>query len=284
MKPIIDISYWQNPELINYDKLADGINGAILRGAYGIWKDTAFERHYAELHKRGVPLGSYHYIIGNYTGTAQADIFNQVVKGKELKLGLWDDIEDRNPKTALTKSVVHEYHGTIELLTRRKVGIYTGAFSWIEIMGSDGDKYADRPLWIASYTSKDYMEDNIKRLLPWTTWILWQYTSKGNLDGYDYDLDKNYFNGDETEYKLYFNLTTVEPPPPTTSVTLPTLKVTRTVNIRTQPTTSAQAVGYYVAGDIVEVFEIKPINAVSVWVRTAKGWSAVTHYGVKYME
>ena len=107
MKPIIDISYWQQPNLIDYDKLADSISGAILRGAYGIWKDTAFETHYAELHKRGVPLGSYHYIIGSQTGTAQADIFNQVVKGKDLKLGLWDDVEDRRVITGLTKSVVH---------------------------------------------------------------------------------------------------------------------------------------------------------------------------------
>lgn len=286
MKPIIDISYWQNPDLINYDQLADSISGANLRGAYGIWKDTAFERHYAELHKRGVPLGCYHYIIGNYTGTAQADIFNQVVKGKELKLGLWDDVEDRQVLTGLTKSVVHEYHSSIELLTRRKVGIYTGAFAWVEIMGSDGDRYADRPLWIASYSDQLYMENNIKELLPWNTWTFWQYSDSGTFDGYFSGVDCNLFNGTEEEYQKYFNLSEIipEPEPPTNEVKLPTLKVLRTVNIRTQPTTSAQSVGYYVAGNIVEVLEIKPINAVSVWIRTSKGWSAVTHYGVKYME
>jgi len=36
MKPIIDISYWQKPELINYDKLAQQIDGVILRAAYGV--------------------------------------------------------------------------------------------------------------------------------------------------------------------------------------------------------------------------------------------------------
>jgi hypothetical protein len=44
MKPIVDISYWQQG--IDYDKFADDISGAILRGAYGIWKDTMFETHY----------------------------------------------------------------------------------------------------------------------------------------------------------------------------------------------------------------------------------------------
>lgn len=284
MKPIIDISYWQQPNLIDYDKLAGGISGAILRGAYGIWKDTAFETHYKELHKRGVPLGCYHYIIGNYSGTAQADIFNQVVTGKELKLGLWDDAEDRQVLTGLTKSVVHEYHSSIELLTRRKVGIYTGAFAWVEIMGSDGDRYADRPLWIASYSDQLYMENNIKKLLPWNTWTFWQYSDSGTFDGYFSGVDCNLFNGTEEEYRKLFNIGDVVPEPPTNDVKLPTLKVLRTVNIRTQPTTSAQAIGYYVAGNIVEVLDIKPINAVSVWIRTSKGWSAVTHYGVKYME
>jgi len=284
MKPIIDISYWQQPNLIDYDKLAGGISGAILRGAYGIWKDTAFETHYKELHKRGVPLGCYHYIIGNYTGTAQADIFNQVVAGKELKLGLWDDVEDRRALTGLTKSVVHEYHSSIELLTRRKVGIYTGAFAWVEIMGSDGDRYADRPLWIASYSDQLYMENNIKKLLPWNTWTFWQYSDSGTFDGYFSGVDCNLFNGTEEEYRKLFNIGDVVPEPPTNDVKLPTLKVLRTVNIRTQPTTSAQAIGYYVAGNVVKVLDIHVNSNISVWIKTDKGWSAVVHGLTKYME
>lgn len=284
MKPIIDISYWQNPDLINYDQLADSISGANLRGAYGIWKDTAFERHYAELHKRGIPLGCYHYIIGNYTGTAQADIFNQVVKGKELKLGLWDDVEDRRDTTALNANTVIEYHGNIETITKRKVGIYTGQYAWYEIMGNESKRFGDRDLWMSWPTAS---QPPMPIGSSWTKWLLWQYTFKGRIDGYPSDVDCNNFNGTEEEYKRYFGIGTVTPPtepePPTNEVTLPKLKVTRTVNIRTQPTTSATATGYYVAGDIVEVLEIKPINAVSVWIRTVKGWSAVTHYGVKYM-
>jgi len=39
MKPIIDISYWQQPALIDYDKLAGQVDGVILRAAYGVKAD-----------------------------------------------------------------------------------------------------------------------------------------------------------------------------------------------------------------------------------------------------
>ena len=281
MKPIVDISYWQQG--IDYDKFADGISGAILRGAYGIWKDTMFETHYKELHARGVPLGSYHYIIGNYTGLAQADVFNQAIAGKELKLGLWDDVEDRGETTGLNKSVVNEYHGNIETITKRQVDIYTGQYAWYEIMGSDAYKYGDRKLW---------MSWPMLTLPPmpigssWKTWLLWQYTYKGRIDGYYSDVDCNRFNGTEEEYRKYFSLNEIisAPEPPTTGVILPTLKVIKNVYVRTTPSTAIKEIATRYPGEVVKVLEIKPINAVSVWVRDERGWSAVVHYGVRYME
>lgn len=281
MKPIVDISYWQQG--IDYDKFADSISGAILRGAYGIWKDTMFETHYKELHARGVPLGSYHYIIGNFTGLAQADIFNQVISGKELKLGLWNDVEDRGVTTGLIPTVVNEYHSTIELLSKRKVGIYTGVYAWSEIMGSQSTRYGDKPLWIAHY---GITSPSLPRYSAWTKWLFWQWSSKGTIPGYSSSIDMDVFNGTEEEYQKYFGIGTVipAPEPPTTGIILPKLKVIKNVNIRSQPNTSASVLGVHVAGDMLDVLEVKPINPVSVWVRDERGWSAIIHYGVRYME
>ena len=75
-----------------------------------------------------------------------------------------------------------------------------------------------------------------------------------------------------------------EPEPPAAGVILPKLKVIRFVYIRPEPRTNIKETGNYNAGDIIDVLEIKPINQLSVWVRTDKGWSAVVHYGVRYME
>ena len=124
MKPIVDISFWQPASTIDYDKLAESVSGVILRGAYGIWVDTQFEKHYEELSKRNVPIGVYHYVIGNYSGKQQAGIFFEAVKGKKLRLGLWNDVEDRRVTTGLTSDVVIEYHNEIEKLYGKKVGIF----------------------------------------------------------------------------------------------------------------------------------------------------------------
>jgi GH25 family lysozyme M1 (1,4-beta-N-acetylmuramidase) len=286
MKPIVDISYWQNPDLIDYDKFANGISGANLRGAYGIWKDKHFDRHYQELYSRGVPLGSYHYIIGNYTGLAQADIFNQAISGKELKLGLWNDVEDRSPTTGLFASIVNEYHSNIELLAKRKVGIYTGVYAWSEIMAGDSKRYSDRALWLAHY---GVTNPSLPRYGGWTNWNLWQWSSSGRIDGYLYNVDMNVFNGTETEYRKYFNLGEIipepsQPEPPIVEVIMPELKVIRNTNIRSEPNTSGAVLGYYVAGNIVKVLDIHVNSNISVWVKTDKGWSAVVHGLIKYME
>ena len=85
MKPIIDISFYQRPDAINYDLLAEQVGGVILRACYATYKDTAFERHYQEFTQRGVPVGAYHYIIGSQPIQAQADAFNLAVGLKDMR-------------------------------------------------------------------------------------------------------------------------------------------------------------------------------------------------------
>ena len=293
MKPIVDISYWQ--QNIDYDKFAACISGAILRGAYGIWKDTMFDKHYTELHKRGVPIGAYHYIIGNYTGLAQADVFNQAIAGKELKLGLWNDVEDRRATTGLFPGIVIDYQNNIEVLAKRKVGIYTGVYAWYEIMGDKSKMYADRPLWIAHY---GVTAPAFPKYGGWTKWVLWQMSDSGTVDGYFSHVDIDVFNGNETEYRKYFNLGEIipepppapEPPPPPvippSGVILPTLKVISDVRIRTEPSTSylSKEVRMRKAGEIVKVEEIKINSNTNIWVRDREGWSAVFYAGWQYMK
>ena len=98
MKPIIDISYWQQPALIDYDKLAGQVDGVILRAAYGVKADSAFNRHYAEFTKRGVPVGCYHYICEYVTVAEQVKVLLAAVSSKTFKLGYWCDEQlDQQP-------------------------------------------------------------------------------------------------------------------------------------------------------------------------------------------
>ena len=189
MKPIIDISFYQDPALINYDLLAANVSGVILRACYGIWKDTAFDRHYAEFTARGVPCGAYHYIIGNAEIKAQADAFNIAVGLKDMRLGCWIDVEDTRPNTKLYRQNVLEYAER-----QPDMGIYTSKGAWNAIMG--GVYLNDRKLWVAHYTTAP------SPLMPtgWQSWWLWQFTSSGRLAGYAGNLDTNRFNGDDADF------------------------------------------------------------------------------------
>jgi len=189
MKPIIDISYWQSPNKINYDLIASQVSGVILRACYGTNKDTAFDRHYAEFTARGVPCGAYHYIIGSQSMQAQAGAFNVAVGLKDMQLGCWIDVEDTREGTRLYRDQVLIYAEE-----QPDMGIYTSKGAWNAIMG--GAYLTDRKLWVAHYTSNPYP------LLPtgWDSWWLWQFTSSGRLPGYAGNLDTNRFNGDDADF------------------------------------------------------------------------------------
>ena len=203
MKPILDISFYQTPTAIDYDLLAANVSGVILRACYGIWKDTAFDRHYAEFTARGVPVGAYHYIVGNAPIQAQAAAFNEAVGTKTLRLGCWLDVEDTRPNTKLYRQNVLDYAAL-----QPDMGIYTSKGAWNSIMG--GVYLNDRKLWAAHYTSNHYP------LLPtgWDSWWLWQFTSSGRLPGYAGNLDTNRFNGDDADFAEWVGDLPIPEPPP----------------------------------------------------------------------
>src|SRR5699024_10130008 len=58
---VVDIREYQNPKNIDNDKLANSVDGAILRTSIrqkdkSLSKDKKIETHYAELNKRDIPL------------------------------------------------------------------------------------------------------------------------------------------------------------------------------------------------------------------------------------
>jgi lysozyme len=201
MKPIIDISFYQRPDALDYDLIASQVSGVILRACYGIWKDTSFERHYSEFSARGVPTGAYHYIIGNAEIKAQANAFNAAVGAKDMRLGCWIDVEDTRKGTKLYRQNVLDYAAL-----QPDMGIYTSKSAWAEIMG--GAYLTDRKLWVAHYTSSPYP------LLPqgWDSWWLWQFTSTGRLPGYAGNLDCNRFYGDDADFAAWTGIELPEQP------------------------------------------------------------------------
>ena len=188
----IDISAWQKPESINYDKLAKQIDFAILRVGYtghgtgvSLHKDEAFDKHYAELHRRGIPLGVYWYSCANTPDKAiqEAKKCLEFIQGKELLYPVFMDVEDtyhQQPSSAitLTDSVI-AFCETIE-----NAGYYVGIYSstWWFHNEMELNRLSPYDLWVAQWNKS---EPEIRK-------GIWQYSSKGKLDGYNGNLDCNY--------------------------------------------------------------------------------------------
>jgi len=259
MKPIIDISYWQPPSEITYDLLAGSISGVILRACYATGKDTRFEQHYNEFARRGIPIGAYHYIVGNVSALGQAEAFRDAVAGKILQLGLWADVEDIRPGTALTRQHVVDYMTITEGLLGT-LDIYTSRAMWAAIMGTGSHPYGSRKLWVANYKVA-------APALPvgWTSWWLWQYSSRGDLPGYSGNLDVNHFWGTDADYAEWVGGEVPEPPvieEPIYQVEV----IAGALNIRPQPNTDCTPLYAVPKGTILDVYE-----EVGLWLRVGQG-------------
>ena len=219
MKPIIDISYYQHPDLIDYDLLCKNISGVIIRAAYGSeapgrWKgpDIYWERHYYEFTKRDMPRGTYQYITEYQPVEDQVEVLRKAIEGKKLAIGRWADVELENGAEALTKQTVHSYMQQAEA-AMGEFGIYTRANVWMQIMG--GAYYTNRKLWIAAYTGTATLD---KRYVAvgWPSYWLWQNhgTETGRIPGYAKGIDRSEFCCGEETFNNWVNGVTLPPPEP----------------------------------------------------------------------
>ena len=174
----IDISKYQNPDLIDYDEIAEQVDFVILRIGFGWAKDIHFERHYQEFTRRNVPIGGYHFPL-NTRLQEQADLVKQALDGKRIEAGLWVDVEAQYQ----SRSEINAYIPLLESTLDTEAGIYTSYSKWLEIMQNE-TRWASRRLWVANYGV------TVPRLpSPWKKWCVWQYSSTGRLNGYSGNLD-----------------------------------------------------------------------------------------------
>ena len=255
MKPIIDISSYQSPAKINYQKIASQVSGVILRAAYGNRPDTKFEEHYAKFSALGVPIGAYHYICEYVSAETQVNALAQM-QGKRLGLGFWVDVEIEPNAEKLTSAMVLRYIGVLNSRGIDWEGVYTSQWMWKQIFGQS-NPITNKKWWVADYT---WYSRNVRKspLLPYgvnKAWI-WQYTSSGRLDGYGDVLDVNDFMGTEAQYQEWIHRDG-EPVDPDPIDPLYRAKVIATIGlkIRSGAGLNYPQVGSLKYGDEVSVYE-----------------------------
>ena len=153
----IDISS-HNGE-IDLEEYEDGF--VIIRAAWGTNADTLALRNMNLCEKLKIPYGVYvySYAVNDEQVLSEADYVLAIIKGRDIKLGVWFDIEDDNykrnripdwPNASVISRHCRLFCSKIEE-AGYTTGIYT-SYSWFKAFINNPDQY---PKWIAHWGSND---------------------------------------------------------------------------------------------------------------------------------
>ena len=187
MKDIIDISDWQ--EGINFDDIVKrDIHGVIIKISEGTAETANFETFLEECVSHKLPWGVYVFTHAKSPEMAQAEAEACItyLGGRVPNLGIWFDVED---KDVLSIGDVTDICSAFICRLNElglSAGIYAGYYTLRDNIHTD--KLADYvPIWYVQYSdSCDFSE-----VCTHLRMVAWQYTSSGQIDGWDYGLDFN---------------------------------------------------------------------------------------------
>lgn len=265
----IDVSIYQGD--IDWEKVKkSGINYAILRGVIKNGTlDSTFEKNYSNAIQNGIKiLGVYQFSYALTEDIAKNDAINMINKLNGKKIDIWLDLEwstQRNLGKDKVTSIAKTYVNTCKKLgytchIYSNLDWYKNAYNAAELKNM-GCKF-----WIARYPVQD---DGIikEHLKPNIGEYIWQYTSKGSVDGISGNVDMNIIYGD-----IESPATPLPPSNISTETSIEFLGKINTksgnLNIRSAPNSSSTKVGSYKKGELVYLISKTPDN----WYRTDKGY------------
>lgn len=185
--PGIDVSKWQGT--IDFERVkADGVQAVYIRSSLGMdYVDPYFEKNYQKAKAAGLSIGFYHYVTATTVtqARAQAHFFLSTIAGTEPDMRLAVDYE-RYDTAAQANEIALAFIDEVERLSGMEVVLYSDASHARTIWSQ---QVADRvPIWVAEYGVTE-PRDNGK----WSTWVGFQYTSSGRVDGINGNVDRDWF-------------------------------------------------------------------------------------------
>lgn len=180
----IDVSKYQKD--INWNRVKnDGINFAMVRASLGSYTaDPLFESHISGAQSAGLHVGAYHYFYATTVDEAveEARFFLSCIKNHRLTFPVAVDVEESAishvGKSQLTDAVI----AFCEAL--EDAGYYICVYAntgWLNHY-LDSARLKPYDLWLAHWDISD----------PSRQCGMWQYTSKGSVDGIVGCVDMNY--------------------------------------------------------------------------------------------
>ena len=198
----IDVSGWQ--ENIDYAAVKEaGIEIVYMKASQGTnFIDPYFERNYTEAKANNLKVGFYHYVTARTTEEAviEANFFASVIGGKTPDVRLAMDFESfGNLNREEINAIALTFLRTVENLTKKEMVVYSNTNDATNIFYGEVSRY---PLWVAQYEVEQPTPNG-----NWDTWIGWQYTDEGRVNGI-----KNYVDKDRFTREILLTDTTILPP------------------------------------------------------------------------
>lgn len=184
----IDVSVYQKD--IDYEKVKKaGYSFVMIRAGYGKYtqqKDTYFEQNYRRAKNAGLHIGAYWYSYAVTPAEAreEANTFLKVIAGKTFDYPLAFDIEDnsqRNLSVSTISAIISAFCKIIE-----DAGYYAILYSYASFLENKVSKAVRGryDIWVAHFDVSTPSYDG--------SYGMWQYTSKGNVNGVSGKCDLDY--------------------------------------------------------------------------------------------
>lgn len=188
---------------------------ALVKATEGIdYTNPEFNGHAKQTLSAGKKLGVYHFIRNDSDIKQQADYFLTVVKSYIGKAMLVLDFENTTGSTIQSQAGVglaKQWLDYVYQQTGVRPVLYTGVSCENSLDWSSVVK-ANYGLWIAQYNNYNVVNgyqprDLYGSLKHWKTAVMFQYTSTGQLPGWNGNLDFDVFYGDKSAWDKYAKAT-----------------------------------------------------------------------------
>ena len=204
-KIVIDVSHHQATSAkgdIDWNKVKNSgkVDGVIVRIGYSTIMDSKAKSFISELNRLGIPYGVYLFSYAENAREAgfEADFVIQALKDAKANisnnLGIFYDLESWSTSKASSNNISkQEYHNMITTFynkvtsaTGKRVGVYASKFYIYDRFLPEDKKYVN---WVAHYTKGGLSQPTDYN----GTYIGWQFTSTGRVNGITGDVDMSLF-------------------------------------------------------------------------------------------
>lgn len=155
----IDVSYVQKG--FNFKKAKqEGVEFAIIRGAYSTSKDTQFESHYKKAKEQGFDVGVYLYTKATNENQAIKEaeaLYKNCLKGKQFELPIYIDIESSTQRKLSKSTNTKIVKAFCECLEKK--GFWVGVYSFKSFIDSylNDKELQNYAHWVAQWSKEcDY--------------------------------------------------------------------------------------------------------------------------------